>query len=112
MASVEDCERALEGLASRLAQVDLSVKRRHLVERTIACRISDLDVIFCARLADGELRDIQRTRRTSAQIRVTVDSDDLLHLASGRLPAGRAWAEGRVRIDASLFDLLRLRALI
>jgi hypothetical protein len=45
-------------------------------------------------------------------VRLTVDSDDLLALCQGELPFATAWARGRVRIDASVLDLLRLRTLI
>jgi putative sterol carrier protein len=45
-------------------------------------------------------------------VRLTVDSDDLLALCHGEMPFAAAWARGRVRIDASVLDLLRLRTLI
>jgi putative sterol carrier protein len=41
---------------------------------------------------------------------MTMTSDDLLDLVAGRLPMASAWATGRVRIDASVLDLLRLRS--
>jgi hypothetical protein len=39
-------------------------------------------------------------------------SDDLLAMHRGDLPFSRAYAAGRVRLDASVTDLLRLRALL
>jgi putative sterol carrier protein len=37
-------------------------------------------------------------------------SDDLLKLVSGELAMGSAWATGRVKIDANVFDLIKLRS--
>jgi putative sterol carrier protein len=37
-------------------------------------------------------------------------SDDLLKLVDGELNMASAWASGRVKIDASVFDLLKLRS--
>ena len=47
-----------------------------------------------------------------ADIRLTMASDDLVALTDGRLQFGPAWATGRVRLEAGLRDLLRLRKLL
>jgi hypothetical protein len=41
-----------------------------------------------------------------------VDSDDLVSLANDELGAAKAWTSGRLKIDAGVFDLLRLRKLL
>jgi len=48
----------------------------------------------------------------SAQIRLTMTSDDLLSLAAGELSLGAAWLSGRVKVHASLPDMLRLRTML
>ena len=47
-----------------------------------------------------------------ADIRLTMTSDDLVALTSGELSFGPAWATGRVKLEAGLRDLLRLRKLL
>lgn len=111
MATREECLVALQGLAARLSEVDPDVRRKHTLDRSLSCTISDLDVTFTARLHDGRLEDI-RDDGESAQIRLHVDSDDLLALVDGRLNFASAWAKGKLRVDASVLDLLRLRTLL
>jgi hypothetical protein len=116
VATLEECERAVHGLAQRLAEVDPELRSRHLLERTVACRIPDLDVVFQGRLAPEGLvdltLDVDDGDRRSAQVRLTTSSDDLLRLAEGRLAVPAAWATGRLKIEASVLDLLRLRSLL
>jgi putative sterol carrier protein len=47
-----------------------------------------------------------------ADIRLTMNSDDLLALTDGQLNFGSAWASGRVKLEAGLRDLLRLRKIL
>jgi putative sterol carrier protein len=47
-----------------------------------------------------------------ADIRLTMSSDDLLALTSGQLSFAPAWASGRVKLEAGLRDMLRLRSLL
>jgi putative sterol carrier protein len=39
-------------------------------------------------------------------------SDDLLALTAGELDFTRAWASGRVKMEASIRDMLKLRSLL
>ena len=39
-------------------------------------------------------------------------SDDLLAVTEGTLPFTTAWSSGRLRIEASMLDMLRLRAIL
>jgi hypothetical protein len=41
-----------------------------------------------------------------------VSSDDLVALMAGDLSFTNAWSSGRVKVDASVFDLLKLRNLL
>lgn len=112
MASVEQCEQALRVLAERLAEVDPETRSKYVVERTVSCRIRDLDVVFVGRIDDGGLTDVRQADDPSAQVRLSTSSDDLLALAEGRLGVPSAWATGRLKIEASVLDLLKLRALL
>ncbi len=111
MATVEECEAALEHVAGLLHGADDSV-RQQAEDRTLSCFIPDLDTTFSARLHQGRLLDLTSDERPRAQIRLTVHSDDLVDLVEGRVRFPQAFAQGRVRIDASIRDLLRLRSLL
>jgi putative sterol carrier protein len=111
MASVEECERAFHGLAAKLAGADQAAKQKTGFDRSLTCTLRDLRVTFGGRLRHGELLDIRQVNKPDAQIRMTMSSDDLLKLVAGELNMGAAWATGRVKIDASVFDLLRLRSI-
>ncbi|MQA88259.1 MAG: hypothetical protein GEV03_27470 [Streptosporangiales bacterium] len=115
MANVEECRAALRGLAARLAEMDPQARDRHTIDRTLDCRVRDLGVVFSARLRNGRLEDIHDHPQEDAgpaQVRFTVNSDDLLALVDGRLSFAGAWATGRMKIEASVMDLLRLRRLL
>ena len=46
-----------------------------------------------------------------AQIRLTMTSDDLLALVDGSLHLASAWATGRIKVEAGVRDLLKLRSI-
>lgn len=121
MATVEECERALATLADRLANADAEAKRRNAFDRTISCRLTDLGVTFGGRLHDGSLTDIRRidaggadstadTTAAGAQVKLFMTSDDLVKMVDRELNLATAWASGRIKIDASVFDLIKLRS--
>ena len=112
MASQAECDAALRGLADMLAQVDPEVRRKFVVDRTVSCKVTDLGVTWWARLGDAGLVDLVLAPEEKAQVRVSVSSDDLLALVAGRLAIPSAVATGRVRVQASPFDLLRLSAFL
>ncbi len=115
MASVQECELALQSLAERLAEIDADTRSRYVVPRTLACRVPDLDVVFLARLGEEGLADLRCSDgddTDGAQVRLSADSDDLLALVGGELSPPMAWATGRLKVQASPLDLLKLRALL
>lgn len=111
MASVADCTAALHTLADRLAAMDPHTRDRNAMDRTLSCRITDLNVIFGARLHDGLLKDIRPVGTTDAQVKLAMSSDDLVAIVAGKQKFASAWASGRVRIDANVLDLIRLRSI-
>lgn len=111
MASLQACEAAVHHLAALLAGADDGL-RAHADARTVSCRLTDLEVTYSGRLEAGQLLDITTDERPKAQLRLTMTSDDLVDLTEGRLNFPRAWATGRIKLDASLRDLLHLRSLL
>lgn len=110
MATEQQCTEALQVLADRLAASDGTVRNRGF-DRTLTCTIRDLGIIYSGRLQDGQLVNIGRADSDGAQIRLAMTSDDLLALVDGQLHMGSAWATGRVKVEAGLRDLLRLRSI-
>jgi len=112
MATVEQSEAAMHRLAERMTGMDDQTRSKTDLDRSVSCHLRDLGVTFRGRLRDGGLHDIVQSEEGSAQIRLTMGSDDLLELVDGSLNFGRAWATGRVKVEASIFDLLKLRSLL
>ena len=113
MATLEECEQAVRLLVDRLADVDPDVRRKYAVERTVACKVPDLGVVFLARFDDaGTISDLQVAPEGKAQVKLAASSDDLIALIEGRLAVPTAWATGKLKVDASMFDLLKLRSLL
>lgn len=110
MATVDEVETTISVLVSQLAGLDSDHRSLLPSRRLIETTCPDLDTSWHALWKRHELGEVVRgpaARRPD--IRVRVDSDDLLALADGSLPFRRAWQAGRVRLDASVTDLLRLR---
>lgn len=110
MANVEECRAAIDELARRLDGYDSRARASNIPDRTIGVTLLDLDVTFLGRLHNGSLVDIHEAIGPKPQVRLVMNSDDLIALTDGDLHFAHAWATGRVRLDASLRDLLRLRA--
>jgi predicted lipid carrier protein YhbT len=112
MATVEECRAALRGLAARLQADAAETKSKLDFDRTLACRVTDLNVAFHGRLSNGEIVDLADGDDPRAKLRLTASSDDLVALVNGKLNVASAWASGRVKIDASFLDLIKLRKLL
>ncbi len=115
MASVEECRAALVKLVAQFDEIDEADRAKHVVERTVSCRLSDLDVTFYGRLHHDGLDPFQEAPPADGRqtdVKLTIRSDDLIALVDGELDLARALFGGRVRIDASFGDLLRLRRLL
>ncbi len=115
MATIEECRAALVRLSDNMAGAQGNVAEAAALDRSLSCRITDLDVTFTGRLADGRIRDLSVAPGTPAQraeIRLRMAGDDLVALVAGRLGFATAWATGRVGLEAGFRDLLRLRTLL
>jgi predicted lipid carrier protein YhbT len=111
MATVDECRQALHDLAAKLDSA-VEAQGRLDLERTLACRVTDLATAFNARLSGGRLLDITDGDDPKAKIALSTTSDDLLALVAGRLDLARAIASRQVSLKANPFDLLKLRKLL
>lgn len=112
MATVPECEAAMHKLAERLRSPDAADARGKMLDRSITCHLRDLGVSFGGQLRGGEILDIRPVNAPNGQIKLAMTSDDLLALVAGELNFAKAWASGRLKVDASVFDLLKLRAFL
>ena len=112
MATVEECRTALGRLAERMAANAGETRDKLDFDRTLACRVTDLGVAFHGRLAGGRIVGLTDGDNPDAKLKLTADSDDLVALVDGKLHAGSAWASGRIKIEASFLDLIKLRKLL
>ncbi|MGI5237688.1 SCP2 sterol-binding domain-containing protein [Dactylosporangium sp. CA-139066] len=112
MATVEECRAALQKLAEHLASKAAETREKLDFDRTLACRVTDLDVAFHGRLAGGQILDLTDGDDPRAKIKLTSSSDDLVDLVNGRLNVMPAWTSGRIKIEAGVLDLLKLRKLL
>ena len=112
MATIDECTTALQGVLGPIA----SNKAAEGLDRSVSCRLTDLDQVLLGRLTAGAVRDLHAVPDgpsvPKADIRLTMASDDLLALTRGELSFAKAWSSGRLRLDAGFRDLLRLRSLI
>ena len=115
MATTEECRAALEKLSDNMRNAEGDVATAASMDRSVSCRITDLDVTFVGRMTGGRIvvRDtVQGPPKEKAQIRLTMAGDDLVALVNGELNFAKAWGAGRVKLEAGLRDLLQLRKLL
>jgi hypothetical protein len=112
VATIDECMTALKGILGGLASNPAAAG----LDRSLSCRLTDLDQMLVGRLASGAVHDLAAVPDgpsvPKADIRLTMTSDDLVALTDDRLHFGQAWATGRVKLEAGLRDLLRLRKLL
>jgi hypothetical protein len=114
MATVEECQKALEALAGRLSELDADARDAHLADRSMSVTVTDLGVTFVTQLGPDGAGPVTETAAGAepANIRFRAQSDELIAIAADPGRFARAWLTGRVKVEASLGDLLRLRKLL
>lgn len=115
MATIEECRSALDKLSDNMASAEGDVHSAAALDRSLSCRITDLDITFVGRLKDGRIEVLDTVHGPppeKAEIRLAMTGDDLVALVDGELHFAKAWGTARVRLEASLRDLLRLRKLL
>ena len=112
MATMDQCLTALQRILGDRASSPAAAG----LDRSLSCRLTDLDQVVMGRLGSGAVHDLHVIPHDppvpKADIRLTMSSDDLVAMTDGNLHFGRAWASGRVKLEAGLRDLLRLRTLL
>ena len=115
MATIEECRAALEKLSDNMRGAEGDVRAAAALDRSVSCRITDLDVTFVGRMTGGRIvvqDTIQGPPREKAQIRLALKGDDLVAMVNGELNFAKAWGSGRVKLEAGLRDLFQLRKLL
>jgi hypothetical protein len=113
MHTVEECQQALQKLARRLSELTPQERQEYFGNRTISVTVPDLNVTFVTVLGEGD--DIVRLAgpgEPKADMRLTAPSDEVISLAEQPMNIARAWMSGKVKIEASVKDLFRLRRLL
>jgi hypothetical protein len=113
MHTAEECREALQKLVGRLAELSPSEREDYFGNRSVSLTIPDLGVTYATRLGSGD--DAVRAAEPGeppADIRLTADSDEVISLSESPMNIARAWVAGRVKIEASMKDLFRLRKLL
>ncbi|MPQ99762.1 sterol-binding protein [Modestobacter sp. I12A-02628] len=112
MATLEQCMTALDGFVSSLAAKPAAAG----LDRRVSCRLTDLGHVLQGRLAHGVAEDVEAVPDgpdvPRADIRLTMTSDDLVAMTNGELAFAPAWASGRVKLEAGMRDMLKLRSLL
>jgi hypothetical protein len=111
VASIAECEAALAALTARLDAHADEVRGKVNLDRSLVCRITDLQAAFHGRLTDGRLVGLTEGDDPDAKITLTTSSDDLVAMINGELDLTRAMAARRVSLKASPLDLFKLRKL-
>jgi SCP-2 sterol transfer family len=113
MHSAEECRTALQKLAGRLSELSPAERDQYFGNRTMSVAIPDLGVTFVTRLGCGDdpVREAA-PGEPPADIRLTAKSDEVVALAGQPMNIARAWMSGRIKIEASVKDLFRLRRLL
>lgn len=111
MPDAAEVQQVVTALVRRLDDVPPAQRSLLPGRRRLEARCPDMDLAWHAtwdgrRL--GELQEGPSPRRPD--VRIEVGGADLLALHRGELTVGRAWSEQRVRVRASVTDMLRLRA--
>jgi putative sterol carrier protein len=113
MTSAEECRTALQKLAGRLSDLSPDEREKYFGNRTISVTVTDLGVTFVTVLGSGDdpVREVA-PGEPPADIRMTAKSDEVVALAEQPMNIARAWMSGRIKIEASMKDLFRLRRLL
>lgn len=113
MNSAEECRVALQRLAGRLSEMSPGDRDAYFGNRTISVTIPDLGVTYATTLGTGHdpVREVTPGEQP-ANIRLTANSREVISLADSPTNIARSWVAGRVKIEASMQDLFRLRRLL
>jgi SCP-2 sterol transfer family len=113
MSTAEECRTALQKLAARLSELSPAERDQYFGNRTMSVTIPDLGITYVTKLGGGDdpVRELGPDE-PAADIRLTGNSAEVLALAEQPVNIARAWVSGKIKIEASVKDLFRLRRLL
>jgi hypothetical protein len=111
MATAEQCREALDSLLGHISELDPQQRAESLVDRTLSCDITDLGMRYWTRVGPDGAEPVRLADDGdgTAQVRFTTDSDTIVSIAEDPQRFARAWLTGKVKVRASVMDVLRLR---
>src|SRR5512142_2271640 len=114
MASAEECREALQVLSGRLTEMSPQDRASYFGNRSMSCHVTDLGVTFVTRLTDAGAEPVTEAKPDDlpADIRLTAGSADGIAPSATPANIARMWIAGRVKVHASMRDLLALRKLL
>lgn len=114
MASKSEVGEALARLMARLDGNEANVRSAIPGRKVLRCRVPDVDSTWYSVIDDGHVSRPAEQPPDDGHIDVTlqVNSDDLIDLVEERTSFLSAFLSGKVRVDASFTDLLRMRNLL
>ncbi len=114
MATKRQVESKLRELIGRLDQTQEGVTAlsQALPEpKVIQVYVSDLQQSYWAELKSGRMDGLHAGTPDRSDMRLEASSDDLVDMIDGRRSMLSSYVSGRIRIDASFSDMMRLRRL-
>lgn len=113
MATKDEVSKAIGRLMARLDGNEENVRSAIPGRKVLGCLVTDLDASWYSVIEDGHVSaPTQSPPDEPVAVLLKVRSDDLIDLVEERISFTSAFLSGKVRVDASLTDLLRLRTLL
>jgi hypothetical protein len=114
VASKDEVSRAIERLMARLDGNEANVRSAIPGRKVLGCLVTDIDASWYSVIEDGHVLPPTEEPPPGERVAVLlkVRSDDLVDLVEERISFMSAFLSGKVRVDASLPDLLRLRTIM
>lgn len=114
MATRKQIESKLKEMIARLEgsgeDVHANLAKALPDDRMIQIDVTDLDLSYWSELSGGRMSALAPGEAPDgADIKLRASSDDLVAMIDGELGLLKSYLSGRVRIEASLSDLLALR---
>ena len=111
MADEDEVRAAVADVVARMDDAE-DETRRKIPDRSISVVVTDLDLAWTGRFADGHLvdvREIPPEQARDAAFRLRLSSDTLVDVVEDRLDFAAGWSHGKIRVDAGIRDILALR---
>ncbi|HEX4834395.1 MAG TPA: SCP2 sterol-binding domain-containing protein [Trebonia sp.] len=113
MHTAQECQEALRKLAGRLSELTPQERQEYFGNRSMSVTVPDLGLTFVTLLGSGaDPVRLAGPGDPPADMRLTASSDDVISLTEQPMNVARAWMTGKIKIEASMKDLFRLRRLL